>query len=439
MARMLIRNATILTMDPRLGDLAGGDLMIEDGRIAAVGRDLKAQDAEIIDGERLIVLPGLINAHLHTWETGLRGIGGTWLAPDYHKNMHGNMTSKFSAEDTYLATLLGALGQINAGTTTLMDWCHNNSTPAHTDSAIDALFEAGIRSVFGHGTVKPPQKEGEPHYSEIPHPRSEIERLRKGRLCQDRSLVTLAMAILGPEFSTTQVTLADFRLAREMGLMSSSHVWNRPGKISPDGFYPVIEAGLLGPDHNVVHGNFVPDEELRAMVEAGASFTVTPAVELQTSPTVTLIGRLLALGKKPSLGADAEIFVAGDMFHVMRFALQAQRIFDNQDCGRAGRPVETLLSPRQVLEWATIEGARALMMEDNIGSLTPGKQADLICIAADHINLAPINDPVQAVVLYAERSDVESVMIGGEWLSAMGGWPTRPKTSRPSAKAWPRR
>ena len=388
--------------------------------IAAVGRDLKAGDGEIIDGQGLIVLPGLINAHLHTWETGLRGIGGTWLAPDYHKNMHGNMTTKFSAEDTYLATLLGALGQINAGTTTLLDWCHNNSTPDHTDRAIDGLFQSGIRSVFAHGTVKPPQKEGEPHYSEIPHPRSEIERLRKGRMAQDDGLVSLAMAILGPEFSTAEVTLADFRLARDMGLMSSSHVWNRPGKISQDGFYPVIEAGLLGPDHNVVHGNFLPDEELRLMVEAGASFTVTPAVELQTSPTVTLMGRLLALGKQPSLGADAETFVAGDMFHVMRFALQAQRIFDNQECARAEKPVERLLSPRQVLEWATIEGARALLMEDRVGSLTPGKQADLICIPSGNINLAPVNDAVQAVVLYAERSDAESVMIGGEWLKRDG-------------------
>ena len=273
----------------------------------------------------MIVIPGFVNAHIHSWQTGLRGLAGNWISRDYHLNVHGNLATHFGPEDSYLGTLVGALGQINAGTTTIMDWCHNNATREHTDRSIDALEESGIRAVFGHGTVKPPQAPGQPHFSEIPHPRTEIERLRNGRLSSDDGLLNLAMAILGPDFSTGDVTLEDFRLAREFGLLSSSHVWNKPSRISKEGFFPVAEAGLLGPDHNVVHGNFLTDEELDVIIECGASVTVTPTVEMQTSEGDPLTGRVKSRGAMPSLGADTEVFVAGDMFHVTRFTMQAQR------------------------------------------------------------------------------------------------------------------
>ena len=129
-----------------------------------------------------------------------------------------------------------------------------------------------------------------PHFSEIPHPRSEIERLRNGQLGSDDALVTLAMAILGPEFSTVEVTLEDFRLAREFGLVSSSHDWNKPSRVSKKGFFPAAREGLLGPNHNIVHGNFLGDEELGLIVDSGASVTVTPTVEMQTSHGDPLTG-----------------------------------------------------------------------------------------------------------------------------------------------------
>ncbi len=254
-----------------------------------------------------------------------------------------------------------------------------------------------------------------PHFSEVPHPRSEIERLRNGRLGADDALVTLAMAILGPEFSTIDVMLEDFRLAREFGIVSSSHDWNKSSRVTKEGFFPVAREGLLGPSHNVVHGNFLGDDELGLIVDSGASVTVTPTVEMQTSHGDPLTGRLLALGATPSLGADTEIFVAGDMFHVMRFALQSQRALDHRAHAGRREPLDRLtISPRQALEWATIEGARALMMESRIGSLSPGKQADVILIRADDAGLAPINDPVQSIVLYAGPANVDTVLIAGQ-------------------------
>lgn len=408
-------------MDPAIGEVRNCDVLIEDGRIVDVGPALRSDGADIIEARDRLVLPGLINAHLHLWQTGLRGIAGNWISAEYHQVIHGNIATRYTPEDSYLGTLVGALAQIDAGTTCVFDWCHNNVTPDHTDRSIDALLDSGIRSVFGHGTVKPPQSPGKPHFSDVPHPREEIVRLRDGRLGSDDALITLAMAILGPEYSTTDVMLQDFRLAREFGLVSSSHDWNKAGRVSKEGFFPAAREGLLGPSHNVVHGNFLGDEEIRLIVNCGASVTVTPTVEMQTGHGDPLTGRVLALGANPSLGADTEIFVAGDMFHVMRFSLQAQRALDHRAYAARGEPLDRLtISPRQALEWATIEGARALMMEDRIGSLSPGKQADVILIRTDDVGLAPINDPVQSIVLYAGPANVDTVLIAGQAVKRHG-------------------
>lgn len=415
MARTLIKAGWVLSVDRDIGDIENGEILIDDDRIEAVGKALSPDGTEVIDARNMIVMPGLINAHVHLWQTGLRGVAGNWVSDHYHQHIHGNLATRYNAEDTYVANLLGALSQISTGTTTVLDWCHNNATPEHTDRAIDALGESGVRAVFAHGTVKPPRKPGEPHFSEIPHPRSEIERLRNGRLSGDDGLVTLAMAILGPDFGTGEVLLADLRLAREFGLMSSSHVWNTPKRISKEGFRPAADAGLLGPDHNVVHGNFCTDEEIGLFVDNGCSVTATPTCEMQSGYGDPLTGRLLALGVAPSLGSDTDLYVAADMFHVMRFALQSQRILDHRKAVADGAPLKELtVGARQALEWATIEGARALMMVDRIGSLTPGKQADLIMLRADDVNLFPVTNPVRSVVMYAGPDNIDTVMIAGK-------------------------
>ncbi|MDP6278982.1 MAG: amidohydrolase family protein [Nitrospinota bacterium] len=414
MAKTLIKNATIISMDPGIGDIEGGDILLDGDLIAEVGKLIEAPVAEVLDAEEMIVIPGLVNAHLHTWETALRGIGGDWAGREYFRIVHAGLAPVYTPEDTYLGNLMGALGQLHAGTTTIFDWCHNNATPAHSDAAIDALFEAGARAIFGHGTVKPDPKEGEPHYSRIPHPPGEIKRLRSGRLSGDEALVTMAMAILGPDYSTLEVTLHDFRLAREYGLLSSAHIWGTPDRLVEKGYFLLEKEGLLGPDHNVVHGNYLEEDELRVIVDSGASVTATPPVEMQKHPAESLTGRVLALGGRPSIGADIEIYDGGDMFHVMRFALQSQRIFDNQRFAASRQTGEkSILPARRALEWATINNAHALNLEDRIGSITPGKQADLVLIRTGDINMFPVNDAVQAVVFHAGRENVDTVFVAG--------------------------
>ncbi len=421
MKKTLIRGATILSMDPVVGEIESGDLLIEGTRIAAVGGNLDAADAEIIDARGAILIPGLVNAHMHTWQTALRGLGGDWGGRKYFEIVHETLAPAYLPEDVYVATLLGAWGQMEAGVTTLFDWSHNNPTPAHTDAAVDALFASGIRALFGHGTPKPKPAPGQPHYSEIPHPRSEIERLRKGRLSDDAALVTLAMAILGADYSPLAVTLHDMRLAREYDLLSSAHIWGDASRKVKGGYHVLAEEGVLGPDHNLVHCNYVDDAELAVILGAGASVTATPSAEMQTNRGEPVVGRVAALGGRPSIGVDLETYVSGNLLHTARHALQTQRMFDNRRLEESTYRAPALtFSARDALAWATINNAHAMGLGERIGSLTPGKQADLVLIRSDALNLTPAGDAARAVVFYAERDNVETVFIAGSKVKENG-------------------
>lgn len=432
MARVLLRNGWVITMDDALGDIAGGDVLIEEDRVVAVGGHLAAADATVLDATGLIVMPGLINAHIHTWEIGLRGIGADWVgARDYFGNVHGNLAQRYEAQDNYVANLLGALSQIDGGTTTIFDWCHNLRTPEMTDAALDGLEESGIRAVFGHGTAKPLGRPAPRPFYEIPQPRAEVHRLRTGRLASDDRLVTLALAILGPDWGTYEVAETDIRLAREYGLINSAHTFGRPGKrMAPDGMYRLQKAGLLGPDHNVVHGNCFDDDELRMIVEAGCSISATVMAEILNCERPALLGRVEKLGGLPSLGTDVDPYFAASMLAETRRAFLHQRELDNRALAEQGRyPAQQhATTTRSAFRWATLGGARALGLERRIGSLTPGKQADIVLIRSTDLNIfpsVPLGDPVQAVVMNAESGNVDTVFIAGR-IAKRGGKLTFP-------------
>jgi 5-methylthioadenosine/S-adenosylhomocysteine deaminase len=421
MTRTLIKSGMIVTLDRRIGDLAQGDVLIESERIAAVAPAIAADDAQVIDARDRIVMPGLVNAHIHTWQTGLRGVAGDWTILEYLHHMHASIAPHFKPDDIYIANLVGALNQLNSGVTTMVDWCHNNPTPAHSDAAIDGLREAGIRAVFLHGSPKPDPKLGQKHFSEIPHPRVEIERLARDRLPSRDGLVTLGMAILGPAYSTYEVSRHDLALARSLGMLCSMHVGGGAMR-TPDGFVRLAGEGLIDQRVNIVHGNNLAGDHLRALLDNGASVTVTPEVELQMGFGDCLTGRLREAGRAPSLGSDVESSMGGDMFTTMRMALQAQRAIDNAKviARSGGAPEHLTIGCREALEWATIEGARMAGLDDRIGSLTPGKQADIVLLRADDLNLCPVVDPVRSIVLHAGAANVDTVIVAGSVLKRDG-------------------
>ena len=425
--KTLIKDGSVITMDPKLGDLERGDVLIENDKILAVGPNLKADADKTLDASGMVVMPGLVNSHIHTWELTLRGIGADWIsARDYFANIHGNLAQRFEAEDNYVANLLGALAQINAGTTTIFDWCHNLRTPEMTDASLDGITESGIRAVFGHGTAKPMGVKTEKPYYEIPQPREEVKRLRTGRLASDDGLVTMALAILGPDYGTYEVAEADIRVAREFGIINSAHTAGRQGKrMVPDGFWRLNKAGLLGPDHNVVHGNCLADDELKMIIDAGCSVSATCMAELLNWDHPPLLARIEKIGGTAAIGTDVDPYFAANMWQEMRRAFLHQREMDNRALSAAGRwPAEShATTVRTALRWATLGGAKALRLEKKIGSLNPGKQADLILVRGNDLNIfpsVPMGDPVQAVVMNAETANVDTVLIAGKVVKRHG-------------------
>jgi cytosine/adenosine deaminase-related metal-dependent hydrolase len=418
MSNTLIRGATIVTMDAQ-GDLPQGDLLVQDERIAAIAPHITAADAEVVDATGCILIPGLVNAHMHTWQTALRGVAANWTLLEYFRKMHAGLATAFGAQDLYIATRMGALNQLNCGTTTLADWCHNNPTPEHNDAAIEGLLSTGIRAAFFHGTPKPDPQPGQVPFWEVPHPRAEVERLLKAH--QGRALLSIQAAVLGPHYSTLDVAMHDFRMARELGLIASLHQGGGAAR-TPDGWEKLEAAGLLGPNINIVHGHALGDEQLERFCALGMSFSAAAESEMSQGHGHPLTGRLRRFGRAPSLGVDLESVLSGDMLMQARVALGIQRSLDNvayrEQHGTI--PPTSTITTREALSWVTVEGARMLQQLDRIGTLAPGKQADLVVIRASDLNMQPVHDPVSSVVFQASLANVDSVMVAGQWRKRAG-------------------
>lgn len=424
--RVVIAGATVVSMDDALGVLKNAHVIIEGDRIVSVSAEPNPGAAdEVLDARGFIVVPGFVNAHMHTWQTALRGVASNWTLLEYFRWMHAGLATRYTPEDIRVGTYAGALNQLNCGTTTLVDWCHNNPAPEHTDAAVDALERSGIRAAFFHGSPKPDPKPGQAPFWEMRHPRTEVLRL----LAQPRfgagGLLSLGMAVLGPHYSTLNVARADFALARELGLTASMHQGGGAAR-APDGWTVLEREGLLGPQINIVHGNDLDDAQLDRFVHAGVSFSITPENEMTQGHGHPIIGRLRDRGIAASIGVDLESGLSGEMFTAARMALVHQRSLDNaafRQAAAAGAPVippTSTLSTLQALRWVTVEGARMLGQLDRIGTLSPGKQADLVLIDARMPNMQPLHDPVNAVVMQASLSNIDSVMVAGNWRKRHG-------------------
>jgi cytosine/adenosine deaminase-related metal-dependent hydrolase len=328
--------------------------------------------------------------------------------------MHRGLATLFTPDDIYIANLMGALNQINCGTTTLVDWSHNNPTPDHTDAAVRGLDESGIRALFLHGSPKPNPKPGQKHFSEIPMPRSEIERMLKGRFASKDSLLTFGLAILGPYYSIYDVTRTDLLLAREFDLLASMHVGGGKPMVA-DGYERLLADGLVDKNFNIVHGNDVPHDMVRAICARGGTFTTTAEIELQMGYGDPLTGLLQQCNSPVTIGSDVEPAARGDMFTAMRVTLQHERgRWMAEELKATGKRPETMpVTTRHALEWTTINGARLAGLADRTGSLTPGKQADIVLLRADDLTMFPVRNPVGSVVMQGGVSSVDSVFIAG--------------------------
>jgi cytosine/adenosine deaminase-related metal-dependent hydrolase len=407
---LLIRGVTAVTLDPALGDLRGADILVRDGRIAAIGPALAAPDgAELIDAAEMIAIPGFVDTHRHTWQCLMRNAAADWTLGQYFAGVRGVMGGLYTAEDMYVANLCGALECLDAGITTLYDWSHNNNSPDHADAAVEALRDAGLRAVFGYGNAN---HEWIP-VSDLPTDFGDLARVRRRWFNGEDGLLTMAFAARGPQYATEAATAEDFARARDLGLRVTVHagsgLW---------GFRRPVETlrrlGLLLPGTTYVHCCTLSDEELRMVADSGGNTSLAPEVELNMGHGWPATLRSLAAGVRPSLSIDVTTSIGGDMFTAMRVVMAAARAEAHEPALAGRRILDRMpVSARDVLGFATIDGARAAGLDRRIGTLTPGKEADIVLLSTDSFNMFPVNNAVGAVVEAAHVGNVDTVLVRG--------------------------
>jgi 5-methylthioadenosine/S-adenosylhomocysteine deaminase len=420
----VLRGGFIVTVDDRLGEFAG-DVLVVDGKIQEVARRIDGSDIETIDVAEYLVLPGFVDSHRHIWQSPIRHTGIDWDLPRMFVELFKRFGPSFRPQDVYAATLFGRLAALDAGVTTLLDWAHIQNSPSHADEAVRALREVGARTVYAHGQpgIDPERWMKE---SKLPHP-ADIRRLRENVLVGDDALVTLAMAARGPEFTTIETVEHDVRLARELGLRVTIHIGLGANGPKYRGIERMHERRLLGPDITFVHCCNSSDHEFRLMAETGTTASVSAQIaSLCGGFGLPATGRLLAHGVRPSLSVDSEMSASGDMFSEMRAALGIERALCLNHLQPPQRPPS--ITARDVLAFATREGARTVGLADKVGTITPGKSADLILVPRHALNLAPMGDPVGALVLGGHAGNVDSVIVEGrpvKWNGRMIGCDVR--------------
>lgn len=417
--RVLLRGGHVLSMDPEIGDVYGGDVLVEGDRIVSAGPSIEASEAEVIDASDCIVIPGFVDSHRHTWETVIRGIAPDVSLAGYFDLVLDQLAPAYRPEDVYAGNYLGSLEAVDAGVTTLLDWSHINNTPEHADEAIRGLKDGRLRAVYCYGNPNTSLAAWW-YTSELKAP-DDIRRVREQYFSSDDGLITLAMGTRGPGFCTPEVVKHDWELARDVGAPISVHVGMGPyaGRFSM--VSQLNELGLLGPDTTYIHCNYLSDDEFRLIADTGGKVSIAPSVEMVMGHGTPPTAKALAHGLRPSLSIDVVTTVPGDMFTQMRFLFASDRLLAHEAAFAAGNEEEpVLLTSRDVLEFATIDGARVCGLEDRTGSLTPGKRADLVVIRCDQSNTYPIIDPVSTVVHQADTRNVDTVMVDGRILKRGG-------------------
>jgi len=409
--RTVIRGADIVTMDGALGDLVG-DILIEDGAIKAVGRSVDAEGVEVIDATGMIALPGIIDAHTCLWQTVLRGyVPDLWPGKYYSGLLP--LRRHYTPDDNFNAAYIGAFEMLSYGTTTVVDYCHNISNPDYAPRSLEALKTAGIRHLFEYSFM-----------TFQPDTFPLAARFDDARRIYDRYHDPAGITTIGFGIDSIGGPNLDVHLkfARDLEALSCIHV-NEAGTIDK-----LNATGLLGPDLSVIHGNLISNPELEMMAKAGTPLCFTPTADTQGTPA-DVVRRAFDRGVDVVFGCDIPCSIASDTLGQLRVMYNVQGFLDgamernfSTVLGRrpAVRPGVPLLTPRKLIETATVTAARVLGLESVVGSLTPGKRADIVLIAKGSFGESIVDDACAHVLLQTSPRDIDTVMVDGK-LRMQGG------------------
>ena len=396
--RVLLRGGTIISMDRAVGDFVQGDILIEGKKIAAVGTNVKASGSalRIVDASNTILIPGFVDCHRHSWEGVLRRIIPNGDIGKYTATTHQGFAPYYRPHDMYVSNLITALGCIDAGITCIVDNSHNSRSAAHSDAAVQALFDSGIRAVHASGA---PQTGTWDH--QWPQ---DLERLQKRFFSSEDQLVTLRM------FSG--LDRANYELARKLNLRITTEFQGAAAAATLEQFW---NEKLLGPDITYNHCGGLTDLAWQRIRESGGTVDVCPRSDPQYAlgEGFPAFQKALDHGIRPGLSVDNEVSYGTDMFTEMRVVFNIQRaVATNRRVNGDANPPK-LVNVREVLECATVNGAGCAGLAAKCGTLSPGKEADIVMIRTDDINLYPSNNALGTVVAAADIKNVDTVIIGG--------------------------
>ena len=402
---VIFRNGVVLTMDDSHSVLDGGDVLVVDDKIADVGHHLTAPDDALeIDAAGGIVMPGMIDTHRHMWQTAMRGYGADWTLTQYFVWYYLESGKHFRPEDIYAGNLLGALEAADAGVTTTVDWSHGLQTTDHADAAVDALEAVPARFILAYGNIQ----QGPWEWST-----SDAFRDFYRRRIDGGKLAGFQMAFDVPGDPAFQEKAA-FEVARELGVPVTTHagVW---GATNDDGIRLMYENGFMGPQNIYVHAATLSEDSYHRIAASGGSVSVSTESEQSAGQGYPPTWQLRKHDIPVSLSMDTSVWWSGDLFSAMRTTLSADRVREHMEAhGKKETVTHHHLRAEQVVDWATRGGARALGMDSSIGSLTPGKQADVVLIKNDASPaMFPLLHPYGHVVFQAQRGDVHTVLVGG--------------------------
>jgi 5-methylthioadenosine/S-adenosylhomocysteine deaminase len=407
MARTLITDAFVLTMDDDLGTLPRADVLIDGARIAAVGPDLPREaDVELVDGRDRIVMPGFVDTHRHMWAAMLRGCACYGDLGTYFHDVVFTYGANFTPDDTYASVRFGLAEAVDSGITTMHAWEHNIQTPAHADAALQALAESGMRGRFSYGSSSDPDAGSSFAQGTETIDLDDVLRLRRERFTNGDGLLHLGIACRGVEYSQLEIWQREFAFAREHGLPITTHTMMTAHDVERVRAITVYEEHqALGPDVLVVHAIHTNDAERRYLAQTQTPVSLSILSELRTGMGIPPIVEMMQAGVPLCLSVDTMAASDNsDYFAVLRATLLVPR---------GQHENATVYQPDQVLRHGTIDGARAMGLGDVTGSLTPGKRADVIVLRAGDLNLAPLNVADGQVVLAAQPRNVEHVWIEG--------------------------
>lgn len=399
--RTLIKGGTVLSLDPATGNFDKADVLIEGSKIVEVGRDLSSKDASEIEAGDMIVMPGFVDTHRHMWQGLMRNSGtSSLLKPPGSPN--GSAANGYRPSDIFAGTYSSALGALDAGITTILNYSNIHMSAEHTQADLDAVKRSGLRIVFATS----PGEDADAFRAFV-------------KSSFDSDLVTAALASAGPEFMSADELRSEWALARELGLRITTEV-GMGGAGKAESLAQAAKAGLLSAGVLYAHCNNLSDANLRLLREHNGEFSLAPAAEMMLGYGQPTIQRMLDLNLRPSLGVDSEHVSRGDLFTQMRASISMQHAmsFEKKLAGRLF--ANKMMTTRDVIELATVQGAQALGMADKIGTLTPGKEADIILLRQNQINVMPVNDPIGAVVWAMDTSNVDTVLVAGQTLKRGG-------------------